>query len=462
MLSKELLPWKSILDFQDMRSLAIVGVWMDQNRVWEVVEEQVKIKQKVIQHTPTDKAKDLLINILAGGQGVADVNNRVRVDQTIQLAFGRRGCAEQSTISETLNACTGKNVLELAGALNEIYRHHGQGYRHDYGRKCQVLDIDMSALLSGKQAEGATKGYFSGHENRRGRQLGRVIASLYDEIVCEKLYSGTQQLDTNLPELIEMAEKVLGLDQNRRKRTILRVDAGGGTDANINFYLSRGYFGMTKAKNWNRTCKLVKTVANWQPIPQLPDHECGWVGQPHEYVGPTRQLAVRWPDKKKEDWHYSVLVFNLTNELIFELAHTPMPETCTELELISATLDAYDMRGGGVETSYKNSKQGIGLHKRNKKSFHAQEILVLLAQLAYNLTGWVQNELAQYSSKIASFGTLRMVRDAFQIPGKIEFDANGNIVAITLNQIHKLARAFHDYWHARFAPNEMCLILGEI
>jgi hypothetical protein len=317
-------------------------------------------------------------------------------------------------------------------------------------------------MLSGEQAEGATKGYFSGHENRRGRQLGRVIASLYDEIVCEKLYSGTQQLDTNLPELIEMAEKVLGLDQNCRKRTILRVDAGGGTDANINFYLERDYFGMTKAKNWKRTCKLVKSVTNWQAIPQLPDHECGWVAEPHAYVRPTRQLAVRWPDKKKGGWHYCVLVFNLTNELIYELAHLPIPENYTELELISAILDAYDMRGGGVETSYKNSKQGIGLHKRNKKSFHAQEMLVLLAQLAYNITGWVQNDLAHHSSTIASFGTLRMIRDAFQIPGKIEFDTNGNIVSITLNQIHKLARAFLGYWHARPTPNEMCLILGEI
>jgi hypothetical protein len=434
---------------------------MDQKKVWEVIGEQVKIKQKVIKHTPTDKLKDLLINMMAGGHGVADINNRVRVDKTIQLAFGRRVCAEQSTISETLNACTEKNVLELAGALKVIYRRHGQGYQHDYGSTCQVLDIDMSALLSGKQAEGASKGYFSGHENRRGRQLGRVIASLYDEIVCEKLYSGTQQLDTNLPELIEMAEKVLGLDENRRKRTILRVDAGGGTDANINFYLERDYFGITKAKNWKRTCKLVKTVTNWQPILQLPDHECGWVGEPHGYVRPTRQLAVRWPDKKKGGWHYCVVVFNLTNELIFELARSPMPENCTELELISAIVDAYDMRAGGVETSYKNSKQGIGLHKRNKKSFHAQEMLVLLAGLAYNLTGWVQFELAQHSSTIASFGTLRMIRDAFQIAGKIEFDTTGNIVSITLNQIHKLAQAFQVYW-PHFAPNEMCLILGEI
>jgi len=448
--------------FSGHASLAAVGMWMKENQIWNTIEERVKIQQKVIRHTPTDKLKDLLINILAGGHGIADVNNRVRVDKAMQLSFERGVCAEQSTISETLNASTGENVLEFAGALKEIYQKHGRGYQHDYEKQCQVMDIDLSALLAGKQAEGATKGYFSGHKNRRGRQLGRVVASRYAEIVCEKLYPGTVQLEKNLPELIELAENVLDLDENRRKRTILRVDAGGGTDANINFFLERGYFGMIKSKNWQRTCKLIKTVITWQPIPPLPDHEWGWVGEPHEYVRPTRQLAIRWPNQKKGGWFYCILVFNLTDELIFELARSPMPEPFTELELISAIADAYDLRGGGVETSYKNSKQGMGLHKRNKKYFHAQELLILLAQLAYNITGWVQNELAQHSSTIASFGTLRMIRDAFQIAGKIEFDTQGNIVSITLNQIHKLAQAFHDYWQSRFAQSEMCFILGEI
>ena len=443
-------------------SLASVGIWMSENQIWEVVEAQVKIKQKVIKYKPTDKLKDLLINVLAGGQGVADINNRVRVDKVIQLAFGRKSCAEQSTVSETLDASVGENVQEFAEALKVIYQKHGLGYGHAYEDRCQVLDIDLSAMLAGKQAEGATKGYFSGHKNRRGRQLGRVVCSLYNEIVCEKLYPGTVQLEKNLPELIEMAEKVLDLDENRRKRTILRVDAGGGTDTNINFFLERHYFGMIKSKNWQRTRKLVDTVTVWQSLPQLPDHEWGWVGEPHEYVCPTRQLAIRWPNKKKGGWFYGVLIFNLSDDLIFELARLPMPETYTELKLISAIADAYNLRGGGIETSYKNSKQGIGLHKRNKKHFHAQEMLILLAELAYNLTGWVQKELARYSSNIASFGTLRMIRDAFQIPGKIEFDDKGNIVSITLNQIHKLAQAFHDYWQPHSLKSEMYCILGEI
>lgn len=448
--------------FSGHASLAIVSKWMNEQQIWKEIEENVKIKQKVIKHSPNDKLKDLLIHILAGGQGVADVNNRVRTDKVLQLSFGRSACAEQSTIHETLDASTTENVNQFRDSLKMIYQKNGQGYQHEYERKSQVLDIDLSAMLAGQQAEGATKGYFSGHKNKRGRQLGRVVASLYGEIITEKLYSGTVLLEKNLPELIKMAENVLDLDENRRNKTILRFDAGGGTDANINFFLERGYFGITKVKNWQRTTKLVKTVSNWQSIPQLPDHECGWVNETHKYVHSTRQLAIRWPNKKKGGWFYSVIVFNLTDELVFELAHLPMPETYTELDLISTIVTAYDLRAGGVETSYKNSKQGIGLLKRNKKCFHAQELLVFLAQLAYNMTGWVQNELAQHSSTIASFGILRMIRDAFQISGKIEFDINGNMIHICLNQIHRLAKPFHDFWQNRFSQSQTSFILGEI
>jgi hypothetical protein len=82
--------------FSGHASLAIVGTWMGQKQIWKEIEERVKIKQKVIRHTPTDKMKDLLIHILAGGHGIADVTNRVRTDKSLQLAFGRSAKSDLS------------------------------------------------------------------------------------------------------------------------------------------------------------------------------------------------------------------------------------------------------------------------------------------------------------------------------------------------------------------------------
>src|SRR5258706_5669114 len=169
--------------FSARASLAAMGQWMRQQGVWEKVEQQVSIPQKVLRYRAEDKLLDALINILAGGHGLVEVNTRVKADEGLQRAFGRSGCAEQSVISDTLDACTNHNVEQMQQALQAIYQAYSQGYRHDYHQQIQVLDVDMSGLPAGRQGEGVTKGYFAQARNRRGRQLGRVVASLYDEIV---------------------------------------------------------------------------------------------------------------------------------------------------------------------------------------------------------------------------------------------------------------------------------------
>jgi hypothetical protein len=452
---------KKYTGFSARASLAVVGLWMQEQDLWAKIEDQVQIEQKTIRHRPLDKVKDAFINILAGGHGITEVNTLVRTDPVLQQAFGRRGCAEQSTVSETLNACTEKTVAQMAQALKQIYQSWGQGYRHDYEQAVQVLDVDMTGLVCGPQAEGATKGYFPGRKNRRGRQLGRVLATCYAEVVCEKLYPGALQLEKSFPELVEKAETVLALDEPRRQRTILRIDGGGGTDADINWAVRRGYGLIGKVKNWQRTRKLAQTVETWSAIPKLPAHEVGWVGTPFPYEKPMRQLALRWP-KPKGGWHYRILVFNLTDELLFKLAGRALPATPTQPEVFAAIVDAYDLRGGGVETSIKNSKQGLGLNKRNKKSFAAQEMLILLAQLAYNLSLWVRNQLAQHQPALAGWGMLRMTRDLFQIPGKIQFDPQGKALKIILSQRHTLAGIFYQTRSSLSGGNGLRLILGKI
>ena len=77
-------------------SLAAVGLYMRQQGLWQMIEQQVQIKQKVIDHTPAEKMLDAFINILAGGHGLVEVNFRVRPDEGLQRAFGRGSCADQS------------------------------------------------------------------------------------------------------------------------------------------------------------------------------------------------------------------------------------------------------------------------------------------------------------------------------------------------------------------------------
>jgi Transposase DDE domain group 1 len=449
--------------FSSRASLCAVGMYMSQQKIWEAVEERVHIEQKVLKHKPTDKMLDAFMNILAGGCGLVEINTRVRPDGDLQRAFGRESCADQSTISDTFNACTPENVQQTRGVLQEIFGVHGQAYRHPYQQNLQVLDVDMSGMPAGCQAEEATKGYFARQKNRRGRQLGRVLATNYDEVVVDRLYSGTKQLNNSFQDLAIAAEEVLGLgqDQDKRQRTLIRVDGGGGKDADINWVLARNYHLLTKVNNWKRSVVLARSVVTWYPDPKTGDREVGWVTEPHSYARSTRQLAIRTP-KKKGGWLYAVLVFTLSDEQLFWLARQPFHKEPTEKQILFAALYAYDLRSGGAETSNKGSKSGLGLTKRNKRSFAAQEMLVLLAQMAYNLLSWTRNHLAVHDPRLRSFGPLRIVRDLFQIPGTCRLDAQGRILEITLNDAHPFARLFVQALSSLLAQDDVLLNLGQI
>ncbi len=119
----------------------------------------------------------------------------------------------------------------------------------------------------------------------------------------------------------------------------------------------------------------------------------------------------------------------------------------------------YDQRGGGIETSFKGDKQGLGLTKRSKKRFEAQHMLVLLGSLAHNVVVWARRWLS--SQKIQHYGILRMVRDVFHVSGLLRFDASGSVVAIVLNHKACLARSFIRPLQELLTPLHIVVSLGE-
>jgi hypothetical protein len=440
-------------------SLVVIGFWFQQQGIWSMIEERVKIKQKMHKYRANEKLLDCFLNILAGGHGLYETNLRIRPDCAVQQAFGRGGCAEQSTISDTLNACQVCDVAAMRQAMTQILRQHGHSYRHDYEQHWQLLDVDMTGMPAGRQGEGVTKGYFAGEKNRRGRQLGRVLATWYDELVVDLLYDGKRQLDRSLVELVEFAEEVLTLDAGKRLRTILRIDGGGGDDDNINWALGRGYQVLVKVKNWRRAHKLAATVCHWVPDPKVSDREVGWVEAPFVYAQPTRQVALR---KRKKDgtWSYHVLVFTLPDEALFHLCQQSCPAHPSDAELLSIAVHAYDRRGGGLETQNRTDKQGLGLTQRNKQRFAAQEMLVLLAQLAHNVIIWTRYPLLTVDPDFRHFGMVRMVRDIFHIPGLIRLKPDGTIHTIVLNQSHPYAYTVQQAFAHLLQLDDLSLILG--
>jgi hypothetical protein len=138
-----------------------LGIKVRQLGILKHIESEVKIAQKTVKYTPHEKLTDALIAILSGAKGLVEVNKRVRSDAALQAAFGRAGCAEQSVVQDTLDACTESSVKQMQTAMDNILRADSQAARHDYGKNWLVLDGDMTGRACGRKAEFASKGYFA-------------------------------------------------------------------------------------------------------------------------------------------------------------------------------------------------------------------------------------------------------------------------------------------------------------
>ncbi len=137
----------------------------------------------------------------------------------------------------------------------------------------------------------------------------------------------------------------------------------------------------------------------------------------------------------------------------------PSSQAADPTAVLAAYVTFYDQRGGGIETSFKGDKQGLGLTQRRKKRFEAQQLVMLLGSWAHNVVVWARRWLS--SQKIPHGGILRMVRDVFHVRGLLRFDAFGSVVEIVLNQRACLARSFICPLQALLAPLPVVVILGE-
>jgi hypothetical protein len=431
--------------FSPRVTLAVIGLSITSLKLLDPVKKKVVILQKSIHHTPAQKLTDAFVAILAGARGLNEINTRVRSDEALQRAFGRESCAEQSVVQETLDACTEFNVRQMQHACNDIFRRHSATYRHNYKERLQLLDVGMTGMPRGPNQEGSCKGYFGENNIRRGRQPGRVIGALYEEIVVDRLFTGDVQLTTALMPLVLAAEETLESHKKKRRRTVIRVDAGGGSMDNVNWCLGRGYHFHGKTFSSNRAEALAATVEQWFTDRQKPERQVGWitVDEP-DYVRQVRRLALRWR-KKSGEWRYAVLLSTLTPHDVIKLLRQPADRVHDSRAVALAYAKLYDLRGG-VEVEIKESKQGLGINRRSKKKFAAQQMVMLLGTLAHNVLVWARRWLTPAAPRLAGYGALRLVRDLLGISGFVEFALDATATRIVLNkgapQASYLAEAF--------------------
>ena len=172
----------------------------------------------------------------------------------------------------------------------------------------------------------------------------------------------------------------------------------------------------------------------------------------------VQRIAVRCR-KPDGQWAVGVLLSTLSARQALLLTGQPLALLDDAAAVLLAYVTFYDQRGGGVETSFKGDKQGLGLGKRSKKRFAAKPMVTLLGSLAHNVIIWAHHWLA--SPTLYHYGTLRMVRDVFHISGFLLIDACGQVVQIVLNQAAPLASALVDPLRKLLLCAQVAVNLGQ-
>jgi len=229
----------------------------------------------------------------------------------------------------------------------------------------------------------------------------------YHESLLSHLHPGFQHSSNCLIPAISTFESMLSLPPERHSKIIWRLDRGFGGDDKVNWVLERDYGLLVKGCSNRRSHVLAKKVKRWREVGK--DKYVGLAPTPDGFVRPLRTISIAYPTSKGQKYAY--LLTTLRNSAV-------------------ATARLYDQRGG-AETEFRSDKSG-GLHldKRRKHQRDGQEAWVLLTDIAHNCLSSLSRQIFA-DTPFQDFGFLRITRDLFSIPGRVEFE-NGRLLSVKL------------------------------
>lgn len=136
----------------------------------------------------------------------------------------------------------------------------------------------------------------------------------------------------------------------------------------INWLLERGYHVHCKDLSSRRAAHYALSVKEWMDDPSHRKRQLGWaIVKSGDYARPVRRLAMRWRKRNGQKCH-AMLISTLEPKEVMELLGEPPEKTEDAQAVLLAYAHLYDERGGAVEIEIKESKQGLGIAKRNKKA----------------------------------------------------------------------------------------------
>jgi len=136
-------------------------------------------------------------------------------------------------------------------------------------------------------------------------------------VVLSDLFPGSQLSAPALPPLLGELERVLPLTRAERQRTLLRMDAGFGTDDNISWVVPQDYQLLVKGFSGKRAAAYARRVTEWTEI-RPNDTWIAWSPKQLRFPRPTRTAVVRWRTPKQD--RHALYIITLQDLSLPELA----------------------------------------------------------------------------------------------------------------------------------------------
>lgn len=384
-------------------SLCALGAHLQQLAFFHPLEERVRIKQQALKDTPGQQVLMVFVSLLAGAKAVCHADTTVRLAPALQRAFGLPGGAEQSVLADTLNAATERDVADLRAAVDALFRQHSRARRHDCAREPLVLDVDLSPLPASARAAGAERAYLGRCRSETGRTLVRVRAAPYQETVWE-----AGRAHGRAPAGRASSRRAGGTPAGTggRRRGGARQAGAGGDPPGQELGEHRGDRRALGARRSGDD-----EVQGAQPGQEAGARHRGGAGAGRPGAA---HAAVRRADARGR-----------------AAGGVPLRRA------------RHQPRGPGAagERGPRRpaSGDGSGPEERQERKLAAQQVVVLLGQLAPNVLLWSRRWLAAAAPRLAGLGLVRLVRAVWAVPGRVKLTA-GRVRRVRLRAEHPRAR----------------------
>lgn len=387
--------------------VALLWDWLKRCQLLRVLNH-IPLNLKTVRRTPRSKLEDLLACLMTGVESLGQIDVRMRYDRGLTLALGRSSLADQSLMSQTLDAFEERSLKQLRQNIVNLLSQHSRALRRIRWGRFTVLDLDMTDLPCSRRCEGALKGRTTGKRGRTVRQLSVVYNHHYREPLDLFLHAGNVHSAAPLEEIVQTLEQAHGWQRNTRRTICWRLDSGYGSDGKLSWLMRRGYRVVAKGLSDKRAAAWARSIpdSTWRRVHSTQDvYERG---RTPKLTSPHRCLLIRTHRTKLPGYRYSYLASNL-EKWVRPKGHVLF----------------YNQRQG-IEKELQQIKTVLGLKHKRKRSFNGMQALALLTLIANLEMIWFRREL-----RLNHLGLKRFIRDVLKTPGFVARKRSGLSARLT-------------------------------